>query len=764
MHLERFLAMTAVAVSLTACGGGSNSTTTTAPANNPIPTITSISPTSNTAGAAAQTVTINGANFMSTSTVSYNGSAHVATYVSANQLTISASASDQTTAGNYPVVVTNPSPGGGPSNALNFTVNNPLPALSSISPGKLAVGAPSTLITATGSNFVSTSKILFNGAAATTTFVSATELTANAPASVLASGTSVAVTVSSPSPGGGGSSSTSLQLASVASLTMFATPVTPTSPTGPWMAVVAVKDASGNPIAGLPFTIAASQGTLSIDSGVTDTNGSFLTNVTPPAGITSTEVVGLVATIGTQSVSTSIAFTGISANGISSLLAGKRKSNFASVIRSRLGIESVPQASTSSTIAPVAIGISTDAPGSTSPFAAPSYCYSISALSITQSSQCTTLFKQENISLLPTNPFPAACTIARVADKVFGIAECAGAGLTLASCAVSITGVGTVGSLGLTDAVCAGFIDLTTTTLLPDCAGFLLSQFVNHYSPSSTTGLDLVQLSISPIPTDPLDYAVALCDASNPATNPLLGPAVSPVAGNGSQASVVMNGSALGISLNGPTGIAIDSGGNVYFDDDGNNAILELNTSNNVTTFAGTGTAGFSGDGNLATSSRLSNPTQLAFGPNGNLYISDAGNNRIRMVTPGPTSVITTVAGDGYAGFTGDGPDATKVGLNFPDSIAFDSKGDLYIADTSDNRIRMVTPAGVISTVAGNGSAGFNLDGIPATSAELNEPTRIAIDSSDNLYISDLLNNRIREVNGSTHMINYHRRNRDCRH
>jgi sugar lactone lactonase YvrE len=214
-----------------------------------------------------------------------------------------------------------------------------------------------------------------------------------------------------------------------------------------------------------------------------------------------------------------------------------------------------------------------------------------------------------------------------------------------------------------------------------------------------------------------------------------------------------MNGSALGISLNGPTGIAIDSGGNVYFDDDGNNAILELNTSNNVTTFAGTGTAGFSGDGNLATSSRLSNPTQLAFGPNGNLYISEAGNNRIRMVTPGPTSVITTVAGDGYAGFTGDGPDATKVGLNFPDSIAFDSKGDLYIADTSDNRIRMVTPAGVISTVAGNGSAGFNLDGIPATSAELNEPTRIAIDSSDNLYISDLLNNRIREVNGSTHMI-----------
>jgi sugar lactone lactonase YvrE len=284
-----------------------------------------------------------------------------------------------------------------------------------------------------------------------------------------------------------------------------------------------------------------------------------------------------------------------------------------------------------------------------------------------------------------------------------------------------------------------------------------LSEFVQHYSPSSSAGLDFIQLAIDPIPTDPLDYAVAVCDASNPGNTSSTGAVVSPVAGNGQKSSTVMNGNALGplgISLNSPTGIAVDSNGNVFFDDDGNNAVLELNantTNDQITTFAGTGTAGFTGDGGAATNAELSNPTQLTFDAHGNLYISDAGNNRVRMVTP--AGVISTVAGDGQATFSGDGPVATKVALNFPDSIAFDSNGNLYIADTGNNRIRMVTPAGAISTVAGNGNGGFNGDGIAATSAELNEPTRVAVDSSGNLYIADVANNRVREVNGTTHII-----------
>ena len=353
-----------------------------------------------------------------------------------------------------------------------------------------------------------------------------------------------------------------------------------------------------------------------------------------------------------------------------------------------------------------------------------------------------------NISLLPSNPFQAGCSIAQLASTAFGIAECVGAGVTLASCAVSITGVGSVGTAGISNAICAGYIDLTTTTLLPDCGGFILSEFVKYYSssPSASAGLDFVQLSIDPIPTDPLDYAVALCDVSNSGTPPSLGSVVSPVAGAGGKASSIMDGSALGIELNSPTGIAIDGKGNVYFDDDGNNAILELNVSENnqVTTFAGIGTAGFSGDGGAATNEELDNPTHLAFDSHGNLYIADAGNNRIRMVNT--AGLISTVAGTGTAGFSGDGRNATQAELNFPDSIAFDAQDNLYIADTSNNRIRMVTPTGVISTFAGTGTPGYNYDDILATNAELNEPTRVAIDSAGNLYITDLLNNRVREV------------------
>ena len=193
------------------------------------------------------------------------------------------------------MVVTNPSPGGGTSNALNFTVNNPLPVfICDISRANLLWDRRPPCLQPLATISFQHLQILFNGVAATTTFISSTQLSANLPASAIASGASVSVYVSSPSPGGGSSSSTSLQLASVASLTIFATPVIAADPTGAWLAVASAKDASNNPIAGLPFAISASQGTLSIDQGVTDANGLFSTNVTPIQN-TSTQVVGLVA-------------------------------------------------------------------------------------------------------------------------------------------------------------------------------------------------------------------------------------------------------------------------------------------------------------------------------------------------------------------------------------------------------------------------------------------------------------------------------------
>lgn len=176
-------------------------------ASNPVPTITSISPTSATAGGAGFTVTVNGTNFISGSVVNFNGTALTTTFVSATQVTASVTAAQIATAGTFPVTVTNPAPGGGTSNSTNFTVNNPSPTLTSISPTSATAGSAGFTLTLTGTNFVSNSVVNFNGTAETTTFVSATQLTASIPASAVATAGTFPVTVTSPTPGGGTSGS-----------------------------------------------------------------------------------------------------------------------------------------------------------------------------------------------------------------------------------------------------------------------------------------------------------------------------------------------------------------------------------------------------------------------------------------------------------------------------------------------------------------------------------------------------------------------------
>jgi hypothetical protein len=717
------------------CGGSG-------PTPNSAPSIGALKPSSATAGAASQTLTVDGTNFLASSTVTYNGTAHAATFTSSTELTIQVSASDQTTAGNFPVVVTNPAPGGGQSNSVSFTVNNPAPLVSSVSPPVLAIGSPATLIKVTGSNFVATSQILLNGNSTPTTFISSIELTAMAPTSILATGPSVSVAVASAPPGGGTSSTVAVQLVSVGSLALLAVPATASAPSGPWMAFIVARDASGNPIAELPITMTASEGTLSVSQGVTDSNGSFSATITPPAGISATEAVGLVATIGGQSVSASLTFTGLSSAAI-------RAGNSAAAIRAELGIKATAASAASPTIAPVVIGLTTASPGSTSPFAAPNYCYTNAALSTTETAQCAALFQEQNMSLQPSNPFQAGCSVATIASTVIGATECAGTAISLISCAIAITGVGSVGTLGTTDAICAATLNLTASTLARDCAEFIIGLVTKHFSPAAATDEELVELSIEPS-DDPIDDIVTECDLLNGTTNPSSTSVTAPVAGNGTQG--FGNGPALAISLNAPTGVALDAKGNIYFDDDGNNVIRELTlATGEVTTIVGTGDAGYTGNGGPATAATLNHPTQVAFDSDFNLYIADAGNNVVRKVTT--AGVITTVAGTGVAGFSGDGSDATQAMLNFPDSIALDAVGNLYIADTGNNRIREVTSGGVINTVVGNGIAGYGGDNGPATAAELNEPTRVVVDASGNLFISDLQNNRIREVNGSSNII-----------
>jgi hypothetical protein len=192
-----------------------------------------------------------------------------------------------------------------------------------------------------------------------------------------------------------------------------------------------------------------------------------------------------------------------------------------------------------------------------------------------------------------------------------------------------------------------------------------------------------------------------------------------------------------------PYGVAVDSAGDVFIADSEHNAVVEVKAGTVSVVAGGNMTGGYGGDGGVATSAELNTPYGVALDGKGNLFIADTGNNRIREVNL-TTQIINTVAGDGTAGYIGEGT-ATSVELNFPEGVAVDSLGDIFIADTYNNRIREVT-AGIISTVAGDGSYGYNGDGIPATTAWLGNPTGVAVDSLGNLYIADLGNSRIREV------------------
>ena len=188
----------------------------------------------------------------------------------------------------------------------------------------------------------------------------------------------------------------------------------------------------------------------------------------------------------------------------------------------------------------------------------------------------------------------------------------------------------------------------------------------------------------------------------------------------------------------------MDSAGNLYIADHDNNRIRKV-SNGVITTIAGGDGNGFSGDGGLATSAYLYGPGGVAVDFAGNLYIADTGNQRIRKVTNG---VITTVAGSGTAGFSGDNGPATTARLNGPRDVAVDFAGNLYIADTDNQRIRKVAN-GVITTVAGSGTAGFSGDNGAATGAQLNGPRGVAMDSAGNLYIADADNHRIREVSNA---------------
>jgi sugar lactone lactonase YvrE len=236
---------------------------------------------------------------------------------------------------------------------------------------------------------------------------------------------------------------------------------------------------------------------------------------------------------------------------------------------------------------------------------------------------------------------------------------------------------------------------------------------------------------------------------------------ISTIAGTGDSGYLGDGFAAVNATLNIPSGVALDGAGNLYIADTGNNAVRKIAAATGIiTTVAGNGTPGSAGDGSTATLAELDQPWGVTVDITGNLYIADTANQRIRRVDA-VTRIITTVAGngnlsgigDGKGTFSGDGGQAAQAGLSLPHAVAFDSSGNMYIPDSANNRIRKVTAVNgiittnsVISTFAGNGTPGFSGDGGAAIYATLNSPSGVVFDSAGNVYIADTQNNRIRKV------------------
>ncbi len=215
-------------------------------------------------------------------------------------------------------------------------------------------------------------------------------------------------------------------------------------------------------------------------------------------------------------------------------------------------------------------------------------------------------------------------------------------------------------------------------------------------------------------------------------------------AGNGFATSGGDGGQAAAATLNTPADLAVDTTGNVYIADAFNHRIRRVAPDGVITTLAGTGEAGADGDGGPATDARLRTPLGVALSADGVLYIADTYNHRIRAVTA--DGIISTIAGTGEAGFSGDGGPATDAQLAYPTGIAIAPDGAVYIADTRNHRVRKLAADGAITTVAGAGAPGFSGDGGPATLARLNSPRGVAVSADGTLYIVDRENRRIRMV------------------
>ncbi len=226
---------------------------------------------------------------------------------------------------------------------------------------------------------------------------------------------------------------------------------------------------------------------------------------------------------------------------------------------------------------------------------------------------------------------------------------------------------------------------------------------------------------------------------------------ITTIAGTGEAGNSGDNGPATAAKFSSPHGIAVDNSGNVYFADYPNNCVRKVNTAGIITTIAGQGTSG-TGDNGLATAAKLSAPYGIAIDGSGNLYIAEYLGSRIRKINS--AGIITTIAGTGTHGYSGDNGPATAAQFRSPTGIAVYRNGNLYTCDAYDNRVRRITGSGIITTISGTGTGGYNGDNISASSAELHGPMGIALDAAGDIYIAEFESNRIRRIQSTVFVNN----------
>jgi sugar lactone lactonase YvrE len=650
------------------------------------PTVTSVTPTTASVGGAGLTLGLNGTNFVPGVTANFNGTPLATTFVSSTQITAILPSADLLSVGTFSVTATNPDVQGATSNAVNFTVSNPVPSISFLSPSSLAAGSASQSLSIDGAGFMATSTATFNGITHAPTFVSASQLSISLSASDLGTAGSFPVVVTNPQPGGGTSNSVEFLVVNAPTGTVTISPQAVSVAEGGLQTFSATVAGGGE----VTWSVEeGSQGGTITSAGVyaaPKTAGTFHVVATNAANssLTATATVTVVPLLPVGTIST-VAGGGFGCSQQKDTVGDGCPSNLAELVRPS--------------------GVATDQAGNI-------------YISDTDTNRIRVV-----------NTRPTAIVVGGVTIQPGTIA--------------AVVGNGSQGYSGDGGSPSAAELDAPGHLTLDGAGNIFVSDSYNHVVRlvnTQTTAITYAGVTIQPNSIATIAGAGAGCANQTDSV------------GDGCPATAGQ--------MNLPDGIALDRNNNLYIADFYGERIRRVDASTGViTTVAGDGYGGFSGDGGPATSAELYNPSRISVDAAGNLYIADFYNNRLRRID-GATGNITTLAGTGIYGYSGDGGPAMNAELN-PLSVVVDAAGNVFIADNGNQRIRVVNTqstaitvlgvsvlSGDIQTVVGNGSTGYSGDGGPATSATIDGPTGLWFDSSGNLYFADSINGVIRKVTG----------------